>query len=69
MKRELDPNHLGEHEDWYGNNAAFLCPFCRNVFIVCGFINRHGRLCPVCGKAKGFVQGKPLDGHAWIEPF
>lgn len=34
--KKLDPKHLGPDEDWEGNTAAFLCPHCEKVFIVCG---------------------------------
>jgi len=46
-----DPNNLGHDEDWEGNNAAFTCPHCGEVFIVSGTRVHNGeRSCPECGK-------------------
>src|ERR1051325_588354 len=59
--RNLDPEKLGQHEDWEGNNAVFRCPVCQKVFIVSGQIHKgtdgqHGyRECPKCGKSGGWV--------------
>ena len=39
-------------DDWYGNNAAFLCPFCNRSFVVSSFLGKK-RICPRCtGEAK-----------------
>jgi Zn finger protein HypA/HybF involved in hydrogenase expression len=64
--RELDPNNLSEFEDWIGNNAAFRCDACERVFVVSGFLHKHGRLCPHCKNTKAFVKGGKTDGRAWI---
>ncbi len=60
--RELDPNNLQDNEDWYGNNAAFLCPHCGRVFLVSGHFYKKGRDCPKCGKSFGIVQGGKESG-------
>lgn len=67
-KRELDADTLAKNEDWYGNNAAFVCPVCGGIFLVSGHLNRKGRACPRCGKATDFVEGgSGSGGRAWIE--
>ena len=53
--RELDKDSLNDDEDWNGNNAAFTCPHCSNVFVVSGYKNPHGRRCTSCKKSKGVV--------------
>ncbi len=45
----------------HGNNAAFTCPECAEVFIVSQILDRKGRNCPKCGMttasiSKGFAQ-------------
>jgi hypothetical protein len=62
MERSLDPNQLAISEDWCGNNAAFTCPMCSQVFIVSAVLNRHGRASPGCGKSTGFVTGRKDSG-------
>jgi hypothetical protein len=47
-KRTLDKKNLGQHEDWYGNNAAMRCPVCGKLFIVSRFIAKGQRRCPKC---------------------
>jgi isoaspartyl peptidase/L-asparaginase-like protein (Ntn-hydrolase superfamily) len=47
--RYLDKNNLGQHEDWYGTNAAVSCTSCGKVFIVSATLHRKGRKCPACG--------------------
>lgn len=47
--RYLDKSALGQHEDWYGNNAAVSCSVCAKVFIVSAVLHRKGRSCPACG--------------------
>ena len=65
---DLNPNHLAHHEDWEGEHAAFTCPGCGKVFIVCGSIHEGRRPCPNCGESTGHVQGKRQDGgKAWLE--
>jgi hypothetical protein len=68
--KKLDPKHLGPDEDWEGNTAAFLCPHCEKVFIVCG-TRIHGgvRKCPDCGKSTGRcdIKGRMSGGKASIE--
>ena len=67
-ERTLDPENLSKSEDWQGNNAAFTCPVCTNVFIVSAAFHTKGRACPACGKSKGFVAGgRKSGGSARIE--
>lgn len=54
--KELDPANLGRREDWEGNNIAFECPVCSELFIVSAKIHRE-RPCPSCGKSRGMVTG------------
>ena len=73
--RNLDPNNLGEDEDWEGNNAAFRCPTCNKVFIVSDtrmHVGPNGekgyRDCPRCGKSNGRIKGgRKSGGTATIE--
>jgi hypothetical protein len=73
--RKLDPYNLQQYEDWEGNNAAFLCPLCENVFIVSEtrmHTDEKGekgyRRCPSCGKSIGRVKGgRKSGGTASIE--
>jgi predicted RNA-binding Zn-ribbon protein involved in translation (DUF1610 family) len=62
--RKLEPSNLGHNEDWYGNNAAFTCPNCGNVFIVSAFCG--GRRVCSCGKATAYCSGSPGKGEASI---
>ena len=65
--KSLNPTDLGLKEDWVGNNAAFTCPSCGNVFIVSGPLHRKGRACPECGQSRAFVEGGAKSGgRAWI---
>ena len=67
MEQHIDRNHIGQSEDWLGNNAAFTCPVCNKVFIVSGLLNPNGRDCPGCGKSTGrVVGGKDSGGTATI---
>lgn len=69
-ERTLDPNDLGQSEDWEGNNAAFTCPLCGKVFIVSKLIHPKGRICPnlSCGKSKGWIGGgRKSGGQAGIQ--
>jgi len=67
-RHELDPDALGQDEDWVGNNAAFTCPGCGKVFIVSAVLHRNGRECPGCGQWTGFSQGgQKSGGSAWIQ--
>jgi len=66
LKRDSDD----KHNEWVGNNAAFTCPVCNNVFLVSGYLNPQGRKCPSCDKSFGRVQGRDKKGrkaHAEIE--
>jgi predicted RNA-binding Zn-ribbon protein involved in translation (DUF1610 family) len=73
--RRLDPNKLGNDEDWEGNNAAFRCPACGKVFIVSHTRMHVGprgekgsRECPTCGKSVARVTGgRKSGGSAEIE--
>lgn len=65
-KKELNYNDSEQSDDWHGNNAAFTCPVCGNVFIVSKMIDKGVRSCPRCGKSKGYCTGGE-KGEAWIE--
>ena len=68
--KQLDPNNLGQNEDWEGNAAAFTCPHCGKVFIVSGTrIHKGIRKCPMCGKSTGCcdIKGKKSGGTASLE--
>jgi predicted RNA-binding Zn-ribbon protein involved in translation (DUF1610 family) len=73
--KSLNPNELGQTEDWEGNNAAFQCPICGKVFIVSDtrmHVSPEGekgyRRCPHCGKSTGRVTGgRKSGGSASIE--
>jgi len=63
--------------DYVGNNAAFTCPACAQVFLVSAALHptpggqqgRDGRRkCPGCGKSEGNVSGGAKSaGSAWID--
>lgn len=73
--RHIDPDAIGHDEDWEGNNAAFLCPSCKKVFIVSDTRMHVGpggekgyRECPNCRKSIGRVKGgRKSGGSASIE--
>jgi predicted RNA-binding Zn-ribbon protein involved in translation (DUF1610 family) len=73
--KNLDPNKLGQDDDWEGNNAAFICPLCKKVFIVSDTRMHTGpdgekgyRKCPSCGESTGRVNGgRKSGGSASIE--
>ena len=73
--RYLDPQNLGDDEDWEGNHADFRCPKCSEVFIVShtrmhiGPDNLRGyRECPKCGNSIGrVVGGRKSGGKASLE--
>ena len=69
--RQLDPHNLCHHEDWEGNNVAFMCPCCGKVFIVSASrVHRGLRKCPNCGKSTGRCTGpggRKSGGKASIE--
>ena len=68
VRRNLDPDQLGDAEDWVGNNAAFTCPECMKVFVVSQMLHRNGRDCPSCGRSRAKVTGgSKSGGTAWIE--
>jgi hypothetical protein len=58
-KRELQQSEesMELDADWTGNNAAFTCPKCSQVFLVSGIIHRKGRQCPRCNGSLGTVVG------------
>jgi transposase-like protein len=67
-RRDLDPEQLGQAEDWVGNNAAFTCPDCGKVFLVSQMLHGNGRDCPSCGRSHAEVTGGSRSGGtAWIE--
>ena len=65
---DLNPLDTGLKHDWVGNNAAFTCPACQNVFIVSALIHKKGRACPSCGSNIGHVEGGAKSGgSAWLD--
>lgn len=69
-RRELHAGSKDRDTDWEGNNAAFSCPVCREVFVVSAMVHEDGRVCPNpdCGKSKARVVGaKGRGGTAIIE--
>ena len=67
-RRELNPKALQDNEDWEGNNAAFLCPWCGKAFLVSGLLHKAGRECPKCQKSVAKVQGgKDSGGTAELQ--
>ena len=62
MRKDLDPERLGDLEDWHGNNIAFACPLCGKVYIVSAQLGGGVRKCPKCGKYQGVVRGGKLSG-------
>lgn len=52
--------------DWEGNNAAFTCPRCTQVFIVSALMHPEGRICPDCGLSIGTVKGSKKGGGSAI---
>jgi len=66
--KKLDPEKMDLEADWEGNNAAFKCPCCGNIFIVSGFHHKNGRKCPNCNKSTAHcIGGKKSGGTASIE--
>ena len=73
--RKLDPNNLGQDEDWERNNAAFKCPICSKIFIVSDtrmHVAPSGekgfRKCPKCEKSIARIKGgRKSGGFASIE--
>jgi Zn finger protein HypA/HybF involved in hydrogenase expression len=57
--RQLDPSAdtLKPDVDWEGNNAAFTCPKCNQVFVVSAQLHPEGRRCPACQQSTGLVVG------------
>ena len=53
--RHLSRGDPARDADLHGNNAAFTCPECAQVFIVSWFLDRQGRPCPGCGTVTGHV--------------
>jgi hypothetical protein len=49
-QKQLNKKDLGQHEDWYGNNAAINCAVCGKLYIASKFLNKGFRKCP-CGKS------------------
>jgi endogenous inhibitor of DNA gyrase (YacG/DUF329 family) len=67
VKNNLDPAINQDTSDWEGNNAAFTCPRCGKIFIVCGGIHNGKRSCPKCGESTGIVtDGRKTGGAASI---
>lgn len=72
--RQLDRNNPGDDADWEGNNAAFTCPKCKNVFIVSELLHRSAngvfgqRACRRCAQSTARVSGgRKSGGTASIE--
>ena len=44
----INPHKTEKSHDWFGNNAAFICPIpsCGQVYVVSAFLNRNGRGVP-----------------------
>jgi hypothetical protein len=59
--KQLDPKSLSQKEDWLGNNAAFACPVCGQVYIASNFPPRERR-CPGCGCSRAQVTGSHSSG-------
>ncbi len=68
MAKEESPRIMPD--DWHGNNAAFLCPFCNRAFIVSKFVDNKDpkaknkdaeRFCPRCTGAIKCVGFIPAD--------
>jgi len=67
---EHDRERDGLDADWYGNNAAFRCPYCHKVFIVSGYLENGERPClnPNCGRSIGrCIGGRESGGTASLE--
>jgi hypothetical protein len=65
--KKLDPKIPDIDSDWEGNNAAFRCPICKQVFIVSEMIHNGYRQCK-CEKSIARVKGgKKSGGEASIE--
>jgi hypothetical protein len=68
--RYIQVGKIEKSEDWYGNNAAFVCPMpeCGKVYIVSAIVDKDGRECPSCKQSKAFVTGsQSKNGEAHIE--
>ena len=54
--RQLDPSADARDPDvdWEGNNAAFTCPKCNQVFVVSAQLHPEGRRCPACSSLRGW---------------
>lgn len=67
-KRVIDLQAIARDEDCIGNNAAFTCPICGNIYIVSKLLHPNGRSCPACGKSRGYAKsGQHSKDEAWIE--
>jgi len=68
---EHDRERDGLDADWYGNNAAFRCPYCHKVFIVSAHMDKNNgfkRPCPNCQRSTGYCnEGLKKGGTASIE--
>jgi len=67
----IDKENIKKDEAWLGNNAAFVCPVCGQIYIVSDFPPRAGggvQKCS-CGKSEAHCTGKKDENgtEAWIE--
>ena len=62
MQIDLNPREVEATWDWVGNNIAFHCPACSQLYIVSEIVHRGQRACPKCGKSKGIVRGGRESG-------
>jgi hypothetical protein len=65
-RRELQAGSNERDFDWVGNNAAFTCPVCRQIFLVSARLHTDGRDCPNCGKSNGRVVGGKNQGGSAV---
>ena len=62
--RYLKRDNSEKDAHWYGDNAAFTCPVCNRIFLVCGHLRPNGQQCPPpgCGRSYAYVHGRLESG-------